>query len=350
MKNDFAKNEAYKYRGAIHVHSTFSDGSGDIFEIVSAAKKAGLSWIIVTDHNNLDIQEGIYRGIYVLKGEEISPPDDNHYLAFGIDDVIQPSENPEIYVQEVRTRGGFGFAAHPDESEKRKNKAKPIKWLDKTIKVDGVEIWNWFSDWANNYDETNIFTIAYAYFFRHNLIKGPSFETLKWWDELNNNAAEIVPAIGGVDAHALKTSEYIIPLKIFPYKCCFNTLNNIITLENPLPECFEEAKMTIFNAIKRGSNIIINQKLNNTKNFPEFYIANSNSKAFCGDAITLTDNTYLTITIPKFEKIKVFRDGKLFSQECTNLFRTKLKKPGKYRFEAYYKNHPWIYSNPICVK
>lgn len=148
-------------------------------------KKPAFPGIIVTDHNNLDIQEGIYRGIYVLKGEEISPPDDNHYLAFGIDDVIQPSENPEIYVQEVRTRCGFGFAAHPDESEKRKNKAKPIKWLDKTIKVDGVEIWNWFSDWANNYDETNIFTIAYAYFFRHNLIKGPSFETLKWWDELN---------------------------------------------------------------------------------------------------------------------------------------------------------------------
>ena len=33
-----------------------------------------------------------------------------------------------------------------------------------------------------------------------------------------------------------------------------------------------------------------------------------------------------------------------------NLLRTKLKKLGKYRFEAYYKNHPWIYSNPICVK
>ena len=121
-------------------------------------------------------------------------------------------------------------------------------------------------------------------------------------------------------------------------------------LENPLTNDFEEAKTAIFGAVKKGSNIIINQKLNNTKNFPEFYIANSNSKAFCGDAITLTDNTYLTIKIPKFAKIKVFKDGKLFSQECTNLFRTKLKNPGKYRFEAYYKNRPWIYSNPICVK
>ncbi len=350
MEDNFSKTKPYQYRGAIHIHSTFSDGTGDILEIVSAAKKAGLSWIVVTDHNNLDIQEGIYSGIYVLKGEEISPPYDNHYLAFGIDEVVQPSENPEFYVQQVRNLGGFGFAAHPDESDVRKNKAKPIKWLDKSIKVDGIEIWNWFSDWADNYDETNIFKIAYAYFFRHNIIKGPSGETLKWWDELNNSNSEIIPAIGGVDAHALKISKYLIPLKIFPYECCFKTLNNIILLENPLTNDFEEAKTAIFGAVKKGSNIIINQKLNNTKNFPEFYIANSNSKAFCGDAITLTDNTYLTIKIPKFAKIKVFKDGKLFSQECTNLFRTKLKNPGKYRFEAYYKNRPWIYSNPICVK
>lgn len=125
MEDNFSKTKPYQYRGAIHIHSTFSDGTGDILEIVSAAKKAGLSWIVVTDHNNLDIQEGIYSGIYVLKGEEISPPYDNHYLAFGIDEVVQPSENPEFYVQQVRNLGGFGFAAHPDESDVRKTKQSP---------------------------------------------------------------------------------------------------------------------------------------------------------------------------------------------------------------------------------
>lgn len=67
MEDNFSKTKPYQYRGAIHIHSTFSDGTGDILEIVSAAKKAGLSWIVVTDHNNLDIQEGIYSGIYVLR-------------------------------------------------------------------------------------------------------------------------------------------------------------------------------------------------------------------------------------------------------------------------------------------
>ena len=69
-----------KYKGAIHIHSLFSDGSGNIETITRAAKKAGLKWIIITDHNNMDIEEGIINDICVIKGEEISPKKENHYL------------------------------------------------------------------------------------------------------------------------------------------------------------------------------------------------------------------------------------------------------------------------------
>ena len=71
----------YKYIGAIHIHSNHSDGTGDVNLITKAAKSAGLDWIIITDHNNFDIEEGIFNGIYVIKGEELSPADNhNHYL------------------------------------------------------------------------------------------------------------------------------------------------------------------------------------------------------------------------------------------------------------------------------
>ena len=79
--NNFKK---YQYKGAIHIHSLNSDGSGDIETITRAAQKAGLSWIIITDHNYFDLKEGIYNNVYVLKGEEISPKNKNHYLALGI--------------------------------------------------------------------------------------------------------------------------------------------------------------------------------------------------------------------------------------------------------------------------
>ena len=39
--------------GIIHVHSTFSDGSGTPAEIMEAANRANIDFVILTDHNNL---------------------------------------------------------------------------------------------------------------------------------------------------------------------------------------------------------------------------------------------------------------------------------------------------------
>ena len=57
--NNFKK---HQYKGAIHIHSLNSDGSGDIETITRAAQKAGLSWIIITDHNYFDLKEAFDRG------------------------------------------------------------------------------------------------------------------------------------------------------------------------------------------------------------------------------------------------------------------------------------------------
>ena len=120
--------KTYNYSmGAIHIHSKFSDGSGDIEQITKAAKKAGLDWIIITDHNLMEVKENFYNGVCVIVGEEISPKDSYHYLGLGINKVISPKIGVENYINEVVKSGGFGFAAHPDEADYRKNKAKSIK-------------------------------------------------------------------------------------------------------------------------------------------------------------------------------------------------------------------------------
>ncbi len=321
----------YIYSGAIHIHSKFSDGTGDINEISKAAKKAGLDWIIITDHNNMDIEEGLFNGVCVIKGEEISPPNANHYLALGINSLVRSDIEPQKYIEEVRLQGGFGFAAHPDEADGRKNKANPIKWLDKSISPDGVEIWNWFSDWADSYDETNILKIAYCYLFRHKLIKGPKKETLQWWDKLNNENENIIPAIAGVDAHSLKISKYIIPIKIFPYKNCFKTLTNIIKLKQKMPDSFEEKKNIILNAIKQGNNLIINTHVNNE--IPQ---------------ISLNKNS-IYIKLKSKAQIYIIHNGNLIHSGNSKELTFPLAKKGKYRVEIYLKNQPWIFSNPIKI-
>lgn len=333
----------HKYLGAIHIHTIHSDGTGDIKSIVKAAKKAGLSWIIITDHNNFDVEEGIINGIYVIKGEEISPETCNHYIAIGTDKLILPSEDIQNTVNTVREKGGFGFAAHPDEGENRKNSNRPLNWTDKNIIPDGIEIWNWFSSWADNYDDKNIFTVVHSYIFKNKLVKKPCNNTLKWWDELNNKNEEIVPAIGGVDAHALHITKYIIPVKIFPYEFMLGTINNQIILKEKLSDDFKIAKNQIINAIKNGNNVVVNRQI--SKTLPEIYAENSCNSVQAGEKILLDKNTYLTIHCSKNMSVVVYKDGEIFSHEK----RVKITQKGKYRAEILINNKGFAYSNPIIV-
>ena len=97
-------NNKHKYIGAIHIHSLCSDGTGNIQDITNAAQKANLDWIIITDHNNFDIEEGIINGVTVIKGEEISNGDANHYIALGINEKIEPT-TPNDFIEMVEVLG-----------------------------------------------------------------------------------------------------------------------------------------------------------------------------------------------------------------------------------------------------
>lgn len=348
MKSFEDNKKVFKYTGAFHIHSLFSDGTGSINDTAHAAKQAGLDWIIITDHNNMSISEGIIDGVTVIKGEEISPAASNHYLALGIDKCIMPLENLQDAVNAVKEAGGFGFAAHPDESENRKNPYKPIKWTDKEIIPDGIEIWNWFSEWADNYESRNIFTQAYAYLFKDRLVKKPYAETMEWFDSLNSRSEKIIPAIGGIDAHALKTKKYFLPLCIFPYKTMFKTILNKIILDKPLEAGFEKRKMQILNALKEGRNIIFNRRI--CSKAPEIYIKNDLEAVFPGGSIILDLNTYLYFNCTKRAEIIVYKDGREYAHLKAQSTRIKISGAGKYRIEALIKGFGYAYSNPFIVK
>ena len=337
----------YNSIGAIHIHSVYSDGTGDIESISKAAKNAGLDWIIVTDHNSFEIEEGIYNGVYVIKGEEISPKDENHYLALGINKYIQPNVNAKHNIEAVKLNGGFGFAAHADESDYRRNSHQPIKWTNKNITPDGVEIWNWFSEWADNLNDRNIFSLAYAYLFKHNLVKEANATTIKWWDKLNNTSDKIIPAIGGIDVHALKIKGYVIPVTIFPYQDMFKTIVNVISSNKPFAKDFETRKTQILEAIKAGRNLIINRVV--SKEIPIFKISNKNQAVNSGESISLDNETLLNVQTKKKGSIKIFHNGKEIKSVISNSIKMLLNEVGKYRVEIKFAKRGFAYSNPIIV-
>ena len=342
----------YNSVGAIHIHSVYSDGTGNVDSISKAAKKAGLDWIIITDHNSFEIEEGIYNGVYVIKGEEISPKDENHYLALGINKYIQPNTDAKHNVEAVKLNGGFGFAAHPNEGvnsqgSPRLNKHQPIKWTNKNIIPDGVEIWNWFSEWADNLNDRNIFTLACAFLCKNKLVKSANSNVLFWWDNLNNVSEKIVPAIGGIDAHALKIKDYIIPVTIFPYESMFKTIVNVVTSDEEFKTDFFARKEQILEALKSGRNLIINRAV--SKEIPVIKISNQKQVVTSGESINLDNETLLNVQTKKKSSIKIFHNGKEIKSVISNGIKMILSEVGKYRVEIKFGERGFAYSNPMMV-
>ncbi len=341
----------FVYKGALHIHSSYSDGSGSIDEIASAAKKAGLDFIIIHDHNCLkgleEGQEGFYKGVAVIFGEEISPDDGDHYLAFDIKTPISHETKPEEFIAEVKQQGGFGFIAHPDESPQRKNSYKPLRWSNWDIKgFDGLEIWNHLSDWVDVYSPA---TAVRDYFLRDRVIKGPSADVLQWWDRLNTENEEIVPSVGGVDAHALKFRYYGLDFMIFPYEYTFKTVTNHIILEKELSKDFEEAKNQIHEALKSGKNFIANCVWNKGKLNIPFWIEDNDLRVYCGSNADISQDAKIIVKLPQKGLINILCNGKLIYSSEDKEAVLKVKDSGKYRAEVYYKGKPWIFTNPVKV-
>src|SRR5918992_267232 len=102
----------------VHLHSTYSDGTGTVPEIAAAARRNSLDVVLLTDHDTLAAkgrgEEGWHGDVLVLVGEEVSPSGRDHYLAFGIEEPIDHTGLDSAGIcAAVEAAGGVGFAAHP---------------------------------------------------------------------------------------------------------------------------------------------------------------------------------------------------------------------------------------------
>lgn len=123
--------------GALHVHSVASDGRGTIEEIAAAAKAAGLSFVIMTDHNVTPAPPPRrVDGVLVVHGVEVSTSD-GHLLVLGADGTLPPP--PRTGSEAVawgEAQQAFLALAHPVQ---RKN---PWKDPESGARVPGFELYS----------------------------------------------------------------------------------------------------------------------------------------------------------------------------------------------------------------
>ena len=111
--------------GAYHIHSVRSDGSGDRQAIAAAAARAGLKFVILTDHGDgtrAPDPPAYIAGVLCIDAVEIST-NGGHYAALGLDRAPYPlGGEPAAVVEE--SRGSAGSA-----SRRTRTRAEPeLAW------------------------------------------------------------------------------------------------------------------------------------------------------------------------------------------------------------------------------
>ncbi|MDW7739192.1 MAG: CehA/McbA family metallohydrolase [Bacillota bacterium] len=347
----------FNYPGSIHIHSRYSDGSGDMAEITQAAASAGLSYIIITDHETLEglNEETIHQGVAVLVGVEINRLH-NHYLVLNTEQLIESNENnPQQLIDAVRNAGGIGFIAHPFEKGSAYiEKGKAYPWINWPVfHFNGMEIWNYTSHWRGRHP--SLIKTVYSFIFdRKGAMDSPPADILKLWDCYTTSGHKVV-GIGSTDAHAFNYSIGFLRVKIFSYKYIFKTIKTYIILGRELSNNFVEAKKQILNALEAGNCYFAFDSLYPAKNF-NYHAVTEQIKYLPGSTLAYDKDIILIVTSPlKRSVIRMIRDGKVINQSQSGEMVFQPTTPGVYRVEVFYKPlvgrpRPWIYANPFYLE
>lgn len=346
----------------LHIHSIYSDGTGDYSLIAQEALKTGVDVVIITDHNvrvkgmeRYVENEG--RRVLLLTGEEVHDqnrmPQKNHLLVIGCEREVAPYANdPQKLINQVNRSRGLTFLAHPYENDLPLFNETDITW--ETWEVEGftgIELWNGFSEFktvVNNLRQALMYAFA-----PQRIPHQPLTQALAKWDELLTYKRRVV-AVAGSDSHALHYKVGFFRKVIFPYRYHFSTINTHVLVPAPLSGNLKADKAMLYQSLGHGASFIGYDLPASTRGFV-FTIENSEKIAHMGDELTLDPGATLRVRLPRRTNLRVIHDGKpiLVLDHIDHLVKT-IDQPGAYRVEAYIdflgKQRGWIYSNPIYLR
>jgi hypothetical protein len=321
----------------VHLHSTHSDGSGTVEQIARAAKRADIDVVLLTDHDTLAGEERWYGDVLVLVGEEVTPRNRDHYLAFDIDAPISPRLSGPETCEAVRAQGGFGFAAHPWSRGNDRFKRGGYPWGDFDC-LDGVELWSFLNDTGERLK--SIRDLARLILAPQSVIGGAPERNLRDWDRMCQ--ARRVVAIGGLDAHqfGIRIAGHV-PLRLMGYARSFRQLHTHVMVDEPLTRELARDRALVYEALREGRCYIANDLVADARGF-EF--------THMGEELPFEPGITLGARTPQEAEIRLLRDGETVASATASELDHSIELHGVYRVEVSLGGRPWIYSNPVYVR
>ena len=345
----------------IHLHSTYSDGTPTVPQIIGIASKAERDVVLLTDHDTLAARdagwEGWHGGVLLGVGVEVSPRD-GHFLAFGVDREIEHQGMEEAEIPRAVARaGGFGFAAHPFSRGARilerygfaTRRGRPHGWTAlEDEALTGVELWSLTTDAAEAW-RGPVDAIAYLRDPEGHL-DGPPAHHLEAWDRLCTKRR--VVAIGGLDAHQngiRVRGRLITPMWNERY---FRMLPTYVSVPEP-PSGDSRADLDlVYGALREGLCFLSVDAFAPGRGF-RFWAEADSDVALMGEERAAGRWT-LRATVPRRAKLVLVRNGSSVATVDGDRLEHSTAEPGVYRIEARLdwrgRERPWILSNPIYLR
>ncbi len=365
----------HDYAGALHIHSTYSDGVGTMEQIAQAANKAGLDFLVMCDHSNLDVlvnhQDGWHGRTLVLAGTEITT-DNGHLLALHVPPSFVPAPGNASEAQEaIRAAGGIGFIALPCDLKDH--------WRNFALHQPGIglEVFNLSAIARTKISLPGLLLVWLRYNSRRrlhafHLVAARPARELALWDRLMlpldpQGPSRPVVGIASLDAHAVMRfggRSYPYPT----YEESFRTLRTHVVTARPLSrdplQAGEDARL-VHTALAQGHCFMAYDNYADARGFRFEAVSAANAPAGkMGDSLPIasTDNPVrLEVHAPSPNAlVRLFHNGVVVAAARGGRLSFQAHAAGAYRVEVYlYRFHvgnlcfgakPWIFSNPIYLQ
>lgn len=354
-----AEGPRHLWRGAVHAHSRHSDGTGRIEEIVAAAQRAGLDFLVLTDHNPLGREQrpdtGWYGDLLLIVGEEVSTHE-GHIVAIEIPPhryQLGPTKRQAL--ADVEDLGGWAWVAHPHHPAESFEGG----WSG----LDGVEVVNLAGAWARAPWSRKLATAAAYPLNSHYAILGllaPGLPGLDTWDQrtrLSGRGEGSWPrplaALGAADAHGPAFG-------LGPsYESIFSTVQMLVWASEQPALRSPGAAQSVLAALRRGRAAVLVTSVGGIGGLSFVARAQGGEQAGLGQFAPWEQGPWTLEAGVEAEgsyRIKLLRDGHIVETSNGEPLRALAEEAGTYRIEVYRVAGagdedpvPWILSNPIYL-
>ncbi len=354
-------------RGALHNHSTYSDGLGDVPTVMAAASNAGVDFVLLADHNTMEpLRDGWQERYaesspFLLVGAEVTVGDGRFLLALDAPPEYEPvaGGTAQAGVDAIRAARAFPLISLPFDMK------HPFEDWDITG-YEGLEVLN-FSTIARRH--INFLSLLWILLARHSggmaavirMMATRPDAALARWDALTRGGRRRVVGIGSLDAHArmkMFGKMYSIPT----YEDSFRACQTHVFVP---AEVSGAGRVPAVNAALRAGRCYFSYDCLGDPTGFGFHTTNERTdlEVTMGERLAARDgeSARFAATVPGENiLLRLYRDGEpVASSEGGCLSVTLPATPGAYRVEAYrysgrfgafyWGMRPWIWSNPVYI-